>query len=125
MKVKLREKLDGWQTVGVYTPTPPAHQPSRPESQRRTAGRAAPPTDPGLKGFLEELGRMAADAVLARLSNHRHSKDGGEPSIKTPRGRNRSDPAKKAGVNVLADRRHSTRVRSVSQAIRDAAGKDS
>ena len=122
---KLRSGEHEWETVQTYRPLPPASQPSRPERRRRTAGRPAPPADPGLRAFLEELGRMAGDAVLARLANHRRSKGGGEPSIKPPRGSHRSDAAKKAGVSPPAGDRHSSRVRQMQKRIPDATGKAS
>lgn len=42
---------------------------SRLEGQSRTSRRATTPIDPGLRAVLEELGRMAADAVLERMHN--------------------------------------------------------
>lgn len=62
------------------------------------ARRAAPPSDPGLRSFLEELGRMAADALLARVRNGLNTKGVGEASISSPRGTHRagSTPEAKA-----------------------------
>ena len=98
MKVKLREKLDGGQTVGVYTPLPPARQRSRPERQPRI-GTGRPPV--AVIPFLDALADLLAADVVSRITAPAGSR--------TPR---------KSGTD-------STRVRSASQGIRDAAGKDS
>lgn len=59
---------------------------SRLEDQRRTSRRATPPGDPGLRAFLEELGRMAADAVLERMQNTLSTKTDDKAFRKTLRG---------------------------------------
>ena len=69
---------------GTRTSSPAVHL-SRPGSQRRTSRGVAPPSDPGLRAFLEEVGRMAADAVLERLQNTPNIQAVGEASRKSPR----------------------------------------
>lgn len=90
-------------------PLPPARRPSRPGRRPRTAA----PADPGLRDFFDIVAELAVAAVLRKPVG---SKERAEPSEKAARGFYR----RKAGVNVLANRRHSPRVRSVPKTIRDA-----
>ena len=72
---------------------------SRPDSQRRTTRRVAPPSDPGLRAFLEEVGRMAADAVLERMRNSLNAKDCCEDALESLPRPHRSGvaPAERSG----------------------------
>jgi hypothetical protein len=60
------------------------------QRQPRMLRKAAPPSDPGLRSFLEALADLAANAVLARLHNQLETKDIIEPTEDSPRGFNRS-----------------------------------
>jgi hypothetical protein len=53
------------------------------------------PVEPALLEFLEALGRMAGDAVLA---NYRENKPAGAGSIKPPRGNNSGNNGQKQAV---------------------------
>lgn len=65
----LRVRANRWESQKeTRTPSPAAHL-SRHEGQRSTSRRAATPSDPSLRAFLEEVGRIAADAVLERMQN--------------------------------------------------------
>lgn len=75
------------------SPSPRLRHPGR---QGRTAKPAAPPAHPDLKTFLEEVGRMAADALLARVRNDREAKDFTGVSMGNPRGTHRTGRTPKA-----------------------------
>jgi len=81
----------------MHAPSP-VRRLSRAGSRGRMVGRAAPPADPGLRAFLQELGRMAADRVLERFRNGLKTKDFKATSIKSPRGTHRDAGADRTGA---------------------------
>lgn len=107
----------------------PAHPPARPQRQPRTLRRAVPPSDPGLRAFLEELGQMAADAILERLHNSTNAKGFDQLTIKSPRAIYSSGGNVEGVIvipqNVVEISRHSFAVRVRERAFRRLAEGDS
>lgn len=103
----------------------PSPSSAGPQHQPRTPRKASPPSDPALRTFLEEVGRMAADAVLERMHNSLNTKDNGERTIHSPRGFNSNHDAHEVRAEtprkVLKMSEHSFAFRVRERAIRRVA----
>ncbi len=95
----MRARANRWEPQRRTRSSSPGVLLSHLGGQRRTSRRAIPPNDPVLRAFLEEVGRMAADAVLERMRNSLNAKDCCEDSIKSLPRPHRSGvaPAERSG----------------------------